>query len=226
MQRFAHFIIIALLSAHAASAAVLHGTVYDFDLTARHDAIVSVDSTPRQQVVAKEGTYAFTLPQGEYVLSARYGQDLSIQETIIIQEEGDYLLDLILLPDFEEDEQFLQEDIDIRDAELSEDRGIWQYLLLAFGLAALITAGAIYARSRGTQEHASRHAQRSAGGLDEDLRQILDLLQTEGGRMNQKDLRARVPHSEAKISLMVTDLESRGLVRKIKRGRGNIIVKQ
>ena len=30
--------------------------------------------------------------------------------------------------------------------------------------------------------------------------------------------------SEAKVSLMVTDLEDRGLVRKVKQGRGNIIL--
>ncbi|MHC1584962.1 MAG: helix-turn-helix transcriptional regulator, partial [Candidatus Syntropharchaeia archaeon] len=30
--------------------------------------------------------------------------------------------------------------------------------------------------------------------------------------------------SEAKISLMITDLENRGLVTKIKKGRGNVII--
>lgn len=38
----------------------------------------------------------------------------------------------------------------------------------------------------------------------------------EGGRANHA--------SEAKVSLMLADLEDRGLIRKIKVGRGNIIV--
>ncbi len=42
--------------------------------------------------------------------------------------------------------------------------------------------------------------------------------------MTQKDLRARLNCSEANVSLMITDLEDRGLVRKVKKGRGNIIL--
>ena len=33
-----------------------------------------------------------------------------------------------------------------------------------------------------------------------------------------------MPYSEAKVSLMVTELEERGLLRKFKRGRGNVLV--
>jgi uncharacterized membrane protein len=60
--------------------------------------------------------------------------------------------------------------------------------------------------------------------LPEDLREIIELLKRQGGRMTQKDLRARLNCSEAKVSLMITDLEDRGLVHKIKKGRGNIIL--
>jgi uncharacterized membrane protein len=42
--------------------------------------------------------------------------------------------------------------------------------------------------------------------------------------MTQRELRGRLHHSKAKISLMLADLENRGLIRKFKRGRGNIIV--
>jgi len=42
--------------------------------------------------------------------------------------------------------------------------------------------------------------------------------------MTQIDLRGRLNCSEAKVSLMITDLEDRGLVRKVKKGRGNIIL--
>ena len=45
-----------------------------------------------------------------------------------------------------------------------------------------------------------------------------------GGRINQLELRQQLPYSEAKVSLMLADLESRGLIRKIKKGRGNIII--
>ena len=60
--------------------------------------------------------------------------------------------------------------------------------------------------------------------LPDDLKEIIDILESQGGRMTQKDLRARLNCSEAKVSLMITDLEDRGLVHKVKKGRGNIIL--
>ena len=46
----------------------------------------------------------------------------------------------------------------------------------------------------------------------------------EGGRTTQKDIRKRIPLSEAKVSLLISELESMGKIKKIKKGRGNIIV--
>ena len=60
--------------------------------------------------------------------------------------------------------------------------------------------------------------------LPDDLKEIIDILEKLGGRMTQKDLRTRLNCSEAKVSLMITDLENRGLVHKVKKGRGNIIL--
>ena len=62
------------------------------------------------------------------------------------------------------------------------------------------------------------------GTLPENLKEIIEILERLGGRMTQKDLRARLNCSEAKVSLMITDLEDRGLVNKVKKGRGNIIL--
>ncbi len=60
--------------------------------------------------------------------------------------------------------------------------------------------------------------------LPEDLKEIIEILEKLGGRMTQIDLRGRLNCSEAKVSLMITDLEDRGLVHKVKKGRGNIIL--
>jgi uncharacterized membrane protein len=60
--------------------------------------------------------------------------------------------------------------------------------------------------------------------LPDDLSELLDIIQQAGGRLTQKELRSKMKCSEAKVSLMVTDLEDRGLVRKVKQGRGNIIL--
>lgn len=60
--------------------------------------------------------------------------------------------------------------------------------------------------------------------LPDDLGEVLDIILQAGGRLTQKELRSKLRCSEAKVSLMVTDLEDRGLVRKVKQGRGNIIL--
>lgn len=62
------------------------------------------------------------------------------------------------------------------------------------------------------------------GTLPDDLQAMVRVLEQEGGRLTQKELRKRLGHSEAKVSLMVADLENRGLARKFKVGRGNIVV--
>jgi hypothetical protein len=60
--------------------------------------------------------------------------------------------------------------------------------------------------------------------LPDDLQEVLDIVIANGGRITQKDLRGKLRYSEAKVSLIVSDLENRGLVDKFKKGRGNIII--
>jgi uncharacterized membrane protein len=59
-----------------------------------------------------------------------------------------------------------------------------------------------------------------------ELDEIVAFVRKEGGRTTQKELRSVLPYSEAKVSLMIAELESIGRLKKIKRGRGNIIVLQ
>jgi uncharacterized membrane protein len=55
-------------------------------------------------------------------------------------------------------------------------------------------------------------------------KKVLDFIKQEGGRTTQKDIRMKFPSSEAKISLIISELEHKGIIKKIKKGRGNIIV--
>lgn len=60
--------------------------------------------------------------------------------------------------------------------------------------------------------------------MDHDLHKVIEIIKNEGGRTTQKELRKNIPLSEAKISLMVSELEHKGVVSKVKKGRGNIII--
>ncbi len=58
----------------------------------------------------------------------------------------------------------------------------------------------------------------------DDTSLIITLLKKEGGRTTQKEIRKQIPLSEAKISLMISELEHKGIVEKLKKGRGNILI--
>ena len=59
--------------------------------------------------------------------------------------------------------------------------------------------------------------------LDEYATSVMQIIKKEK-RTTQKELRKEIPLSEAKISLIVSDLEDKGKIRKIKKGRGNILI--
>ncbi|HLD88847.1 MAG TPA: hypothetical protein VI894_01435 [Candidatus Nanoarchaeia archaeon] len=61
-------------------------------------------------------------------------------------------------------------------------------------------------------------------GLDQYENKIMEILERCEGRTTQKDIRKEIPLSEAKISLVLSDLEAKKLIKKIKKGRGNIII--
>ncbi len=60
--------------------------------------------------------------------------------------------------------------------------------------------------------------------LASDTEIILEILKKEGGRATQKEIRKHIPLSEAKVSLMIAELENEGKIKKVKKGRGNIII--
>lgn len=69
----------------------------------------------------------------------------------------------------------------------------------------------------------SDHLKNSRLNLPEDLKELLELIRNSGNRITQREIRKKSPYSESKVSLMLSDLEQRGLIEKFKRGRGNII---
>jgi uncharacterized membrane protein len=52
---------------------------------------------------------------------------------------------------------------------------------------------------------------------------VLEIIKKEK-RITQKDIRKQLPDSEAKISLVISEFEAQGIIKKIKKGRGNIII--
>jgi uncharacterized membrane protein len=94
--------------ASADSTATIHGEVYGWDtFEPLENAVVEVNSTPTQSMVAKYGLYSFELEPGDYLIEASYYQNstliYSTEETVTIKGEGSYVLDLLLLPVYSEE---------------------------------------------------------------------------------------------------------------------------
>lgn len=216
-----------LLCMNIAYAAELKGTIYNSQLALQKDAIIEINTEPRQSIVSKDGTYSFNVPEGNYLLSARHlsGTEIELfaEEGVNVASEGSYILDIILFDYIEDEEQL---DMDISSG-LEEDKGLWIYMGVAF-LSFILFAAVLALRWAGKKtKEMQNHIEKEFSAeknIGDDLEKIIKIIKTEGGRTTQLEIRKHIPLSEAKISLMIAELEDKGIVRKIKKGRGNIII--
>lgn len=223
-------LLMALLGAALAQAATIHGTVYDLNLTPVKNSIVEIDTAPAQRMVAKAGSYEFSVPLGEYRIKATYEQSdgtaLSMTETLSVKNDGDYVLDLFLFPDLEEEDEILQDiEMDVTEGAVEEEKRSWIMYAVVIGIFIVVLI--IFFKLlpliwKPAKKEEKVEEEPTAGDLDK----VVGILKKHDGRMTQKDLRKELPLSEAKVSLMVAELEHRGKVKKIKKGRGNILVLQ
>jgi uncharacterized membrane protein len=221
---------IALLPPTAAEAenkARVQGVAYDwftFEPMENVDVKLLQNSFIVERVMSENGEYSFEVPPGEYTVVASY----YLKGTLLYQDNqrvkavaGEvHEVDLILFPVLEEENE-LPEDIV---PEIGEEVGanLWPAVGLLFAVATVAAVIGYYAIRYRPREILAKPVK--VVGIPEDLQEILRIIRGSGGRIKQADLRRKLPYSEAKVSLMLADLESRGLIRKIKRGRGNIIV--
>jgi uncharacterized membrane protein len=90
------------------STSIVHGEVYSLDTFEPLDnAVVYVNSTPAQSIVARYGMYSFELEPGNYTITAKYYQSstvtYSVDDTVNIKNKGNYVHDLLLLPVYSEE---------------------------------------------------------------------------------------------------------------------------
>lgn len=249
--------VMVLVYSSTASAALIGGRVYDYSLNSISNVNVEINTTPKQREVAEQSVYAFNVPKGSYVIIARQFEDgilkASTTEQIIVEQDGEYKLDLILFPDVSEDQNLIDEKIELKTPYDDEKK---YNLLLVVMLIAVVTVscGVIYfllnkKRKRSVKHKKKNNVKKAAAETikeseaanaieeqiitqkpamfsteDADSKMLLEFIRSQDGRTTQKDIRKSFPSSEAKISLILTDLESQGKIRKIKKGRGNVVV--
>ncbi len=225
-------------------AAKLYGKIYDIELNELNNVVVEVDSEPKQRYVSKDGGYEFELESGNYVISANYSKlsfkYLTTEENVSIVKEGDYVFDLFLFPALLIEDEGL---VSVDDMELSDPitspaidggYGIVTWVIIILAIIVLIALYFVVGyfkkqeefmevKEGGVVASVAKDALSEDSSCD-DLDKVVAVIKREGGRITQKELRKEFPLSEAKISLMISELEHKKIVQKVKKGRGNIII--
>jgi uncharacterized membrane protein len=231
------FVIIILLSS-LATAATIKGNVYNSQLDLEENVLVEIDS---QKLLSKDGDYTFELSPGTYTLTATKN-DLVITETIKISKEGTFVYDMFLLGDlFDEDDLwqdtendlFSENDLDVE----TESKSEWWRQALAGLIVLMLFIRFFWMRkkfgsiSKFRRHHKSENRKTTAEHQEEIdnepgyLERTLEIIKKHDGRIHQKTLRKEMLDiSESKVSLILTELEHKGKIERIKKGRGKVII--
>lgn len=218
MRGWLLIVVIVILNASLASAAVISGSIYDLNLNKARNVVVTIDTVPHQTFVAKEGFYTFTVPRGDFIVRASNNISHANESITIKDNAGSYTLDLILFPDIEEEQAELSGDLIGEEYVPFETKVNGIYIIITI-LAVIVLVAIIHFSYK--QRSISVNGFNSE---DADLTKLVAFIRKENGRTTQKDIRKAFNLSEAKISLMITELEHDGVVEKIKKGRGNVII--
>ncbi len=222
------FLLIALLLftlITAGKSATIEGRIYSWDsFEPVRSCIVTLNSTPVQKIVAVNGNYSFDVPPGVYRIEVvcYSNQKLFAEEVIEVRQNGTFHIDMLAQPFIEELNVTVPEinlTFDENEPENPETQNFSTTLLYVFP-ALLASIGLIYYYTSKRRKEESNNGEEV---LPEDLNEIMEIIRKEGGRITQKELKKKTGYSDAKISLMIADLENRGKIEKIKKGRGNII---
>ena len=223
-------------------AAAVNGTLYewsDFEKPLKN-VIVEVleNSTKINYKVSLDGTYSFPISPGNYTIRAKYYRnnilELTGEENIKIEKADQTRnIDILLFPPTDLEDEYLGDinltgEMDIKQDNSQPIYAFIAIILIIFSILLFywIKKKKTKAEEPNTIEPQIEMPETIAPNKDlpEDLKELYDLIMKAGGRTTQKDLRKKMTCSEAKVSLMLDDLENRGFIKKIKKGRSNIIL--
>ena len=243
LKGFFIFILICFLIGYG-QAAEVHGVIYtwsDFEKPLKN-AVVEINSIPVQSKVATNGTYSFDdLQPGNYTIKAKSYRnnvlEYSAEEEVqIVDREGNFNIDILLFPPTDSEIEYLGDmnltaDIDIKNGES------WDTYLLVAAILIILCSALFFLWKKKKKitsnglvineppvEKTGKAPDIPEKEIPDDLQNLYALIMKKGGRVTQKDIRGEMKCSEAKVSLMLDDLEDRGYIKKIRKGRSNIII--
>jgi len=240
-------VITLIILSSLVNAATLKGSIYNTNLELEENVLVEIDTTPQQQFLSKDGNYEFELNPGKYQLTVRK-EKTEIKEDLEVIKEGIFLFDVFLLSSLTEENELWQdseENLFSEEMESEEEKTKasdnneiewWRWaigiFIVLFGLQRIYRARKKYGplqifrkkikkESKKTIEQHKKELEQEPGYIDK----AIEIIKKNDGRITQKELRKEMLYlSESKFSLIVTELEHKGKIEKVKKGRGNIIL--
>jgi uncharacterized membrane protein len=222
-------------------AATVYGFVYDYSLNPAKGYAVSVNSTPTQTIILNDsGFYSFQLPDGFFVLSVyppTAPENATIQN-ITIASNGSFEVDLLAF-NFP-----LPNDSSINDLNVINNVSAslnnlsnqsfrnnfsnssfprpppqlfpFDIIIILIPAIFVVLVAVLFILLK-----RQKHVEQSKGMviLTGDEKIVFDKIKEFEGRVSQKELRKNLSLSEASVSIALTNLEDKGLVDKIKKGR-------
>ena len=225
--------VLILLLIPLATAATLKGSIYNSNLELETDVLVEIDN---QKYLSKDGTYTFELENGDYTLTATKGFIATSEE---VQVTGTNVFDLFLLDDFtDEDDLWKDTEENFFTEDDVEENGYatWRYILGGLILLVLLYRFIWMRKKFGSLRKFKKHhklerrktIKQHQKEIDNEpgyIDRAMEIIKKHDGRIHQKTLRKEMLDiSESKVSLILTELEHKGKIERIKKGRGNVII--
>lgn len=197
----------------------LYGEIYNgetFDQS-NSTALKFIGPTSTQGVFS--GNYSIELPEGRYIIYA-YGkyENQTIRATENITVAGQIMeFDFVLFSsDFDGEYGLnIEENTPTNPYQWNDLLNILLFIVIVITVGFCIWT---YMKPRNKKVE-----ELSNGSIDGDCSKVLRILKENEGRMIQKEIREILNFSESKMSLIITELEVGGLIKRIKKGRENII---
>ncbi len=210
-------LLLAALVFGSASAAFVHGDIYGPGFEKPDRTVIRVEGRFTYQLVTNKSNYSLYLPEGEYEISATSedasGNTLASTQRLVAGAD-DQRLDLVLGPSWPW----------YHSAAIIAAAGLIA-VLLWLGRLRFMKPAAIEQKPHEESGAARTPSHQAPIELDDDAKAVLRYLDGAEGRATQKELKEALRFSDAKLSLILTELEQLGHVKKFRRGRANIVRK-
>lgn len=203
-------------------AATVYGAIYDSQMNPVTKTVVHINSSPPQRHISRYGGYSFIVGEGEYEITAELTYNnitrTIASQRITIDQDGEYRIDL-----------FVSDDISFEQP-LEQETGYWWWwigIILVGGIG-MWGLGIWYAqRFKGNSTETSQSVVVSESEpITHPLKaKILSILDKHQGKVSQRDIRKELRYSQAKISMVLTEMEQDNTITRIKSGRSNTIIR-